>query len=440
MRNSVDELNQIQPDFSVDSAKEITPPPDEFNAAAVQRRPEKKGSSIRKVMLYLASIGVVTLGIITPVGRILPPETADRTEAASAMPSIAAEATAAPAPETSAEVPTEAPTPVPTQEPTPVPPLSGKIHIVVYSEVFDSGSAPYPSEVLEDVTVDAESFTGFPLPPLPTQKGYTAVGYVLLRNSGIAYLETLYFDHADPDVIGSKALGDTLTASDLRIVPRNADGVYEAEIHVVWLQDGGKFHLEFYDDALIGEYDVGFPVNLEGLCYLAVFPEPVRTGKTFVGWSDVNGRLIDAVTYFDFFAPKQGAKTMEEREWSIPIPCRVYARWSDGTGGPPEPTPMPMCKVTCSGCSLQTNDTFSVDGTVPAGTVVTAFAWQELPAGWFVMKTASGQTFETDLLWGTRRETQMSTGWITYVYSFSVTFTITEDTTIKFVTDYTHGV
>lgn len=451
MRNSVEELNQIPSDFSVDSAKEITPPPDEFNAAAVRKRPEKKVSSIRKVMLYLASIGVVTLGIITPDIRIQPPESADRTAAVSATPSTAAGATAAPAPETPAAGSTEAAILLPTPEPTEMPPLSGKIHIVVYSEIlaYDS-SEPFPSEVLADVTLDAATFTGYTLPPLPTQEGYKALGYVLLRSSGLAYLETLYYNRAEPGTIGTKALGSELTANDLGIVPKNADGVYEAEIHVVWVQNNSRFHLEFYDETLIGEYDVGFPVSSDGLCYLAAFPEPVRKGKTFIGWSDVNGHMIDAVTYFDFFAPKQGAKTIEDREWNRPIACKVYACWSDGTGGAPYmtampreasmtvstavPTAEPMCRITCAGCSIQANNVFGREGTVPAGTVVTVFAWQSYHLGYFTMTTASGKTVRTDSIEGS---TQYGSSYAYETYMFTATFTVTEDVTITFSSDFT---
>lgn len=420
----------------MDGAKEITPPPDEFNPAVVWKRPEKKRSSIMKIMLYLASIGLVIVGVFTPFARRTPETqpSAIAAEAASPVPteSVAAVPTAlvSPSPEERpTPVITEKPTNVPTPEPTVVPALSGKIHIVVYSDVFDGGAEPYPSEILADVTVDAESFTQFPLPPLPTQEGYRAVGYVLLKNSGLAYLDALYFDHADPDVIGTKALGDTLTADDLGMVPKNTDGVYEAEIHVVWLEDDSRFRLEFYDETLIGEYNVGFPVSSEGLCYLAAFPVPERKGKTFIGWSDASGHMIDAVTYFDFFPLKAGAQSMEEREWSKPIPCKVYACWSDGSGGAPEPTPVPLLKVSCQGCSVLADGGYANTAAFPAGTRVTVCAWQSGYLGRFTVTSIhTGASERSDTISGSG---QMSTVG-TFSYAFYYTFTVTDDVTVTF--------
>ena len=87
-RKNIEEINQIPPDIPDMSAKEFAPLPDEFNRGEPHIREEKKkASSIRKVMLYLASIGVVTLGIITPIIRLNPPEE-----------TVTAEATATPVP------------------------------------------------------------------------------------------------------------------------------------------------------------------------------------------------------------------------------------------------------------------------------------------------------------------------------------------------------
>jgi len=76
MRRNIEEINQISPELPNDGAKEFAPLPDEFNRDTPTAKTEKrKPSSIRKIMLYLASIGVVTLGIITPITRVNPPET-----------------------------------------------------------------------------------------------------------------------------------------------------------------------------------------------------------------------------------------------------------------------------------------------------------------------------------------------------------------------------
>ncbi len=360
MRQSIEEMNQVAPDFPDSSAKEFAPLPDEFNRDTPKKNAtKKKPSTIRKVMLYMATAGVVTVGVITPVVKLNPPEKPPKvveTVTESPSPSTAATETAkqpvtpsptptpTPAPTaTQTPEPTEEPTPTPT--PTPTPRMTGQIHITIYSEVFDRSVAiqgEYPSEVLVNETVAAETFNEYELPPLPEQKGYTALGYVLLKSSGAEYLESLCDGSAEPSVIGSVALDKTLTADDLEIVPKNIEGVYEAEIHVVWLADDSKHILQFYDGTtLFGEYKVGFPVESEQMIYLEPFPKPKREGKTFVGWCDVDGYLIDAVTYYDFFMKLPWAKTKDERAMARPMPCKVYACWSDGSGGAPPPTPRP---------------------------------------------------------------------------------------------------
>ena len=143
MRNSIEELNQRPPEFSVDSAKEITPPPDEFNRTAARKKPEKKRSSLWKVMLYLASAGLVTLGVIKPVIRVNPPEGEPAAVQETPSPSAVAEAVFTPAAvQTETNVPAPTPVPVVTPEPTEVPPLTGKIHVVVYSEIPNYDNAP----------------------------------------------------------------------------------------------------------------------------------------------------------------------------------------------------------------------------------------------------------------------------------------------------------
>ncbi len=352
MRKSINELNQIPPELPDDRAKEIAPPPDEFNRFAPEEAPtEKKASVISKVMLLLAAAGVVTLGVITPVVRLNPQEEAPAVVAEeTATPEPIAEATPTPS-VTPALTPTPVPTPVPTPEPTPVPTpvptpeppmeLKGQLHIVIYSEILDwssTGMAEYPSKKLRDEPLmDAATFTEYELPPLDEieqEEGYTAFGYVLLKTPGMLYFDWRYFELEQPYPIGTVALKDKLTRDDLGILDAVTDEVHEVEIHVVWLKDEGNQLLEFYDgDELFGSYYVGFPMYSEQLCYLAPFPVPEHEGKTFAGWCDEDGRLLDAVMMFDFYPVVPPGETLEDRDWRNPIPCRVYACWTDGTGG-----------------------------------------------------------------------------------------------------------
>lgn len=112
----------MPPEFPDDSAKEFAPLPDEFNRDwQAKATKEEEPSRMRKVMLYLASIGVVTLGVISP---ILGMNRSDPSDAAViAMPSATAEAAATPllTPEPTAQTPADTATsePTPTPEPTP---------------------------------------------------------------------------------------------------------------------------------------------------------------------------------------------------------------------------------------------------------------------------------------------------------------------------------
>ncbi len=344
MRKSIDELNQIPPDYRVDRDSEIAPPPDEFNRFPKQPESKKKPSSMRKVMLYLASIGIVTLGVITPLIRLR--SQGNGQTIPSATPTAAAEAT--PTPEITAS-PTPIPTPTPTPAPTPVK-LTGEIQYVVFADAFctDLGmEGGYEIAVLDYGTFDAETFTEYKLPPLPEREGYTAVGYVLLAESGFDYFNGLYFDGVQPHTIGSVALGDTLKAQDLGIVPQNADGVRQVEIHTVWTEDNGKFAIEFYDgDTLFNKADAGFPTQSDGLVYLAAFPTPEHEGLIFNGWYDSTGNKIDAVTWFDFYPTKPDAKSLEDRDWQKNMPCRLYASYMDPYGNEQQPEiPLPDCHV-----------------------------------------------------------------------------------------------
>ena len=352
MRKRLEEINQIPAEYQNDGAKEFAAPPDEFNRSAPgeeESKPKRTGSWLRKTMLFIAAAGTVTVGIIRPSIKVIPPKEKEFPDTViTASPSKDGEGTpvVTPSPTSKPTVtPSPTPMPTPTETPTPEPVLEGDVHVRIYSEVFNIDLAmqgQYPSEILLDETFDGATFTDYELPPLPEQKGYTALGYVLLADSGMSYLDSLYYGNADPHPIGTIALGSTLTTQHLAIIPQSDSGVYEAEIHVVWLMNESDFHLEFYDgEALFGDYFVGFPSYSEQLVYLAPFPIPEREGKTFAGWCDKDGNMIDAVTYYDFFPVIPPAESMEDRDWQNPIPCKVYACWSDGSGGAPDPTPTP---------------------------------------------------------------------------------------------------
>ena len=111
MRKSTHEVNQrpyelhedgapefvrLPSEFSENSAPEIVPLPDEFNRNAPIIEPERrKASTLQKIMLYLASIGLVILGVITPIVRINDPEPIEEATPAAAAEQIA-QATAGP--------------------------------------------------------------------------------------------------------------------------------------------------------------------------------------------------------------------------------------------------------------------------------------------------------------------------------------------------------
>ena len=456
------------------SAKEFAPLPDEFNRAEATAKPKgKRASSMRKLMLYLASIGAVMVGIITPVIRLSTSEENPTAEATAAVtPALTAEPgmTATPgATGQPTDMPTDMPTPTPTPEPTPepteeptpepTPKLTGQIHITVYSDIFDAGTEPYPSQILADETLEAETFTSYELPPLPEQDGYTAQGYVLTSYSGLAYLYTLYFDNEEPRAIGTVALGSTLTAEDLGIVPKSIEDIYQAEVHVVWLKEDSDFNLEFHeDDGLFGSYRVGFPVFSEGLCYLAPFPIPVREGKTFVGWCDADGHIIDAVTYFDFFEKLPNAETMEDRNWKKPIPCRVYACWSDGSGGAPDPTPAPTPRptprptpkptkkptptptpvveyytITCYNCTFSGGGySGATSGSVAKGTTVTIVGSSDSSSSYFEGSPSSASRGSYGSPMSPSSYATPKPGYSYNTYYFTYTYTVNSDTSIRF--------
>ena len=349
------EIMGVPPEYSGREIPEYTEPPDEFNRfASTAPEEERKSSRMRKIMLLLAAAGLTTLGIFWLRKPQPAPVPADAQATATAEATATFEATSEATPETTSDATpaeTQAPTPTPSPTPAPTPvALTGKIHIVVYADAFSINlgtGGGYDNAVLADETFDAESFMSYTLPPLPSQEGYTAKGYVLLAESGENYLMNLYFNNdAKPHAIGSVALGDVVTAEDLGIVPLNDDGVREAEIHTVWAEDNGTFFVEFYDgDQIFDKQQVGFPLYSEGLVYLAAFRTPLHEGLIFNGWYDTTGNKVDALTYFDFYPSLPDAQSMEDRDWNNKMPCRLYASYMDPYGNVQEPSiPLPDCK------------------------------------------------------------------------------------------------
>lgn len=349
MRKKLHEIIGAPPEDQGRATPEYPALPEEFNRFAPTVSEEEKPSRLRKVMLLLAVAGLATVGVF----RLQPQKTQASAEVqptATAIATVRPNETPAPTPtpEPTAE-PTAVPTPEPTFTPAPTPViLTGRIHIVVYADTFSRnlGGNGYDNAILADETFDAESFTEYTLPPLPTQSGYTAHCYVLIADSERNYIRNRYFDLGQPHAIGSVALPDgVVTADDLGIVPLNEEGVREAEIHTVWLSDYDSYVVEFYDgEEQIGSYPVAFPMDSDGLIYLAAFPQPEREGLIFNGWCDSLGNRIDAVMYFDFFEPLSPAPTLEDRNWRKPIPCKVYASWTDAYGNETGPAiPVPDC-------------------------------------------------------------------------------------------------
>ncbi len=348
MRKKLHEIIGAPPEDQNRDTPEYPVLPDEFNRNAPIVEEEEKPSRLRKAMLLLAFMGLVTVGVFGFRSRKTSPS-AEAQPTATAVVTAQPTATGALTPEPTAE-PTAVPTPVPTFTPAPTPVvLTGRIHIVVYADTFSMnlGGSGYDNAILADEMFDAETFTEYTLPPLPEQSGYTALCYVLIADSETNYLRNLYLDLGQPHAIGSVALDGVVTADDLGIVPLNDAGVREAEIHTVWLSDSDSYVLECYDDEeQTGSYPIAFPMDSDGLVYLAAFPQPEREGLIFNGWCDALGNRIDAVTYFDFFEPLNPAPTLEDRNWRKPIPCKVYATWTDAYGNETGPAiPEPDCEA-----------------------------------------------------------------------------------------------
>ena len=254
-------------------APEYQTPPDEFNCfASAAPEEEKKPSRLRKVMLFVAAAGLIALGFFTPKRGVLPPADAEATAAPTLAPGETPGPTEAPGtePDETPEetlTPSDTPSPLPTDTPGPteVPyPLrsEGTIRLAVFADMLDEN---YNEVVLANETFDEATFDHYDLPPLPTQSGYTPLGYVLLSTSGFEYFNELYFDNGTPHAIGSIPLGMTVTAEELSVVAPDADGVRYVEIHTAWLGENPHFTLQLDDGEQVTEYLAGFPAYSEGL-------------------------------------------------------------------------------------------------------------------------------------------------------------------------------
>lgn len=132
MRKSVHELNRLPTEFHEDGAPELPELPDEFNRFPRPAKAKEDRSRLRKVMLYLAAAGVVTLGALSPrVHADLPSKADENASVAQTTrqpsgketdapvstiePSVTPAPTPTPEPKaTSTPEPTHAPTPIPT--------------------------------------------------------------------------------------------------------------------------------------------------------------------------------------------------------------------------------------------------------------------------------------------------------------------------------------
>ena len=114
MRESVHELNRIPTEYHEDGAPELPELPDEFNRFPRKAKAKEDRSRLRKVMLYLAVAGLVTLGILVPTAKAAPSEAEENVPVAQATQAPSGTGTAAP-------LRTEEPEPTPTPEPEPLP-------------------------------------------------------------------------------------------------------------------------------------------------------------------------------------------------------------------------------------------------------------------------------------------------------------------------------
>lgn len=453
MRRNTEQLNQIPPELPDDRAKEITPPPDEFNRDMPTGEPPGRTPSGRsRIMLLLATAGVATLGVIMPIIQLNPEKetiasveetaTQEAITEATAVPQDTPSSTVAPTPESTAAptpestvTPTVTPTPqstisptpeitpVPTSAPKPEPEPTEQIHITVYSDLYDeTADNPYHSGILAEETLDAESFAGYSLPQLPEQAGGTCIGYVLVTGSSTDYMEEQNTPGSAPHPIGTVSLGNTLLPEDIRGLVA-ADGVYEAEIHAAWIAERSRFLIRFCDgEDPMYSYYVLFPLEKQGLLYLDAFPKPEKRYVTFVGWCDADGHMVDVVTYAEFFTKLSDRQPPDDRDWSRPRTYRVYACWSDGSGGVPEVT---KYSVRCSNCSFTGGGyTGAAKGSVPSGKAITVTGLTDSNETYFRITYADGSS---------ERRTGVYRGRENGKYRFTCTITVTKDITDIYV-------
>ena len=122
MRKSVHELNRLPTEFHEDGAPELPELPDEFNRFPRPATAKEDRSRLRKVMLYLAAAGVVTLGALSPrVHADLPSKADDNASVAQTTRQPSGKETDAPVSTIEPSVPpAPTPTPEPTSKPAPV--------------------------------------------------------------------------------------------------------------------------------------------------------------------------------------------------------------------------------------------------------------------------------------------------------------------------------
>ena len=152
MRESVHELNRIPTEYHEDGAPELPELPDEFNRFPRKAKAKEDRSRLRKVMLYLAVAGLVTLGVFAPLHPDNRPAEAEavqttETEPPAKTPEASALPTVDPTPAHTPE-----PTPDPTAEPTPEPTPGVDVLFYRTSQVYSAALQLYVPERIADVT------------------------------------------------------------------------------------------------------------------------------------------------------------------------------------------------------------------------------------------------------------------------------------------------
>lgn len=169
MRNKLHENMGVPPEFHEDGAPEYTALPDEFNRFAPIVEPTEERSRIRKVMLYLASAGLITLGFFVPRSDSAAQTVKPTVPAASAVVEVSETPVATAQPTiVSTPAPTPAPTPIPTETPKVTPIPTPGVNVVYYrmSEVYYADLVVMAPEQVSSVSlrltapnVDEPAFT-----------------------------------------------------------------------------------------------------------------------------------------------------------------------------------------------------------------------------------------------------------------------------------------